>query len=49
MRRRNFRFVRNGEFIENLASRLHRFPVGITAHDNADERLRHEILSDTCG
>ena len=39
VRRGHFCFVRNIEFIEYLGRRLHRFPIRLRAHQDADERF----------
>src|SRR3954451_3210662 len=39
MRRRDLRIIRDAELIQNLASRLHRLPVVLGAHQNCNQRL----------
>ena len=42
MRRNNLRLVRHAEAFQRLAGMAHRLPVGLAAHDDADEWLHRD-------
>ncbi len=40
MRGNDFVFVRHSELIKQFNRMLHRFPIGLAAHDDGDQRRR---------